>query len=65
MLNLTHVEQLFVMNKMPYFDDPIEFDSLLVGVLCISVHDTIKYLIFDARRIVFYRGQLLSHIQSV
>jgi hypothetical protein len=43
LLNLTPGEPLALMKKLPCFDDPIEFDSLLVGVLCLGVHDLIKF----------------------
>jgi hypothetical protein len=63
LLNLTPGEPLALMKKLPCFDDPIEFDSLLVGVLCLGVHDLINCHMFDAGRIEFCRGQLLGHIQ--
>jgi hypothetical protein len=62
MLNLTLGESLDLMNKLPCFDDPIEFDSLLVCVLCLSVHDPINNRPFYAIRIELCRGQLLSRI---
>jgi len=64
LLNLTSGEPLFLMNKLPCFDDLIEFGGLLAGVLCVGVHDMIKCHSFDARIIEFCRGQLLDHIQS-
>jgi hypothetical protein len=62
LLNLTPGEPLSLMKKLPCFDDPIELDGLLVGVLCLGVHDLINCHLFDAFRIEFCRGQLLSHV---
>jgi hypothetical protein len=58
LLNLTLGESLSLMKKLPCFDNPINFDSLLVGVLCLGFHDPINYLLFDVVRIEFCRGQL-------
>jgi hypothetical protein len=65
LLNLTPGEPLALMKKLPCFDDPIEFDCLLVGVLCLGVHDSINCHMFDVGRIEFYRGQLLGCTRSV
>jgi hypothetical protein len=62
MLNLTPGEPLALMKKLPYFDDPIELDGLLAGVICLGVHDTINCLLSDVVVIEFYRGQLLGRI---
>jgi hypothetical protein len=65
LLNLISGEPRALMKKLTCFDDPIEFGSLLVGVLCIDVHDMIKCRMFNAGRIELCRGQLLDHIRSV
>jgi hypothetical protein len=56
LLNLIPSEPLALIKKLPYFDDPMEFDILLEGVLFLGVHDSIKYHMFYVGRILFYRG---------
>jgi hypothetical protein len=62
LLNLTPGEPIDLMNKLPFFDDPMEFDSLLEGVLFLGVHDPMNFLLLNAVRIEFFRGQLFDRI---
>jgi hypothetical protein len=60
--NPTSGESLYLVKKLPYFDDFIELDSLLAGALHIGVYDSIKFLMLNVVRIYFYKGQVLNHI---
>jgi hypothetical protein len=55
-------EPLALMKKLPYFNDLIEFDNLLVGLICLGIHDSIKYHLFNVGKIEFFRGKLLGCI---
>jgi len=59
LLNMSPSEPLALMKKLPYFDNPIVLDILLVGAIIFGVHDPIKYLFFNVVRIEFCRGQVL------
>jgi hypothetical protein len=65
LLNLTPGEPLSPMKKLPYLNDPMEFDSMLSSVFCICVHDPINVFLFDAGRIDLCRGKLFGRIRSV
>jgi hypothetical protein len=52
------------MKKLPFFDNLIKLDIILVGVVCLGVHDSIKFHLFNAGWIEFFRGKLLGRIQS-
>jgi hypothetical protein len=65
LLNITPGEPLSLVKKLPYFDNPIELDVLLVGALHLGVHDSINYHLFNSVRIYSCRIQVLGHIQSV
>jgi hypothetical protein len=53
LLNLTPSEKLSRMKKLPYFDDLIELDGVLVDVICLGDHDTLNLILFDAIKIDF------------
>jgi len=53
------------MKKLPFFNDLIDVDVLLIGYFFLGVHDPINFLLFNVGRIDFYRSQLIKHIQSV
>jgi hypothetical protein len=65
LLNLTLSEPLALVKKFPCFNDLIELDILLVGFICLGVHDPMKYHMFNAIRIALCRGQVLDRVQSV
>ena len=47
LLNLTPSEPLSLMNKLNFFDEPIELDIILAGVLCLGFHDPINCCMFN------------------
>jgi hypothetical protein len=51
LLNQSPGEPLALMKKLSCFDEPIELQGLLAGVLCLSVHDPINFPLFDVVRI--------------
>jgi hypothetical protein len=62
LLSLTLAELVSLMKKLPYFDNLIDLDGILEGLLHISVHDPIKFHWFDAVKVEFCRVQLLIRI---
>jgi hypothetical protein len=65
LLNLTTGETLVPMKKLPCFDNPIELDVMLVGALCLGVHDLINFHLLNAVRIDLCRGQVLGRVRSI
>jgi hypothetical protein len=51
--------------KFPCFDNPLDLDVLLAGLLHFGVHDPINCIMFNAIRIELCRGQVLECVQSV
>jgi hypothetical protein len=48
LLNLTPSESLALVKKLPFFDNLIELDVMMVGTLHLYVHDPISCFIFNA-----------------
>jgi hypothetical protein len=63
--NSTPSEPLALVKKLPCFDHPIELDVLLMGVLHLGVHDPINFILLNAVKIEFCRGQVLNHVRTV
>jgi hypothetical protein len=64
-LNLTLGEPLSLVKKLPFFDDPIELDVLLMVALHLGLRDLINYFMFNPFNIELFRGQFLELILSV
>jgi hypothetical protein len=47
LLNLTPGEPFSLMNKLIFFDEPIELDIILAGVLHLGFHDPINFCMFN------------------
>jgi len=58
LFNLTPSEPLASVKKLPYFDEPIECNVLLEGILPLGVDDPINYLMFNVVMIDFCRGHV-------
>jgi hypothetical protein len=48
LLNLTPGEPLSLVKKLSCFDNPIELYVILVGALCLGVHDLIHCILLNA-----------------
>jgi len=56
LLNLVIGEPLFIVKKLSCFNNLIELYSLLVGALCLGVHDLVYCGLFNVVGLEFYRG---------
>ena len=65
LLNLTLGEPLAVVEQLPCFNNLKELDLLLLGVLNLSIHNSIRCFLFHAVQVELDRCQLLYYLRCV
>jgi hypothetical protein len=62
LLNLAPSEPLALVQELPYFDNSIKLDPLLMSAINMSVPDMINGCLFHAIKVDIYRCQMLCDI---